>query len=316
MRLFLITILSLAGCSGPAAETPAPDASTKNQGRPVRMTVPGTIEDGDIREASGIAVSRRNPELLWIHEDSGAKARLYAIDTSGKRRGRIKLEDADNDDWEDLAAFELDGMPYLLAADTGNNDADRETLSLYVIAEPDLDEDDKPELDPVARIDFRYPDGRRDTEGVAVDVERRRILLLTKRDIPPRLYSVPLVFDTGEPVEASFLGELTTLPMPSRADITLAPALNSYQWQPTAMDISADGSALVILTYGAVYYFARSPGEDWTAALAGRPLGIDIRRVRDAEAIAFGQDGKRLYITTEKKHAPLVMIEFLDEDTG
>lgn len=297
----------LAACGDPA---PAVD---DGKGRPARLTVPGTIEDGDIDEASGIAVSRRNPDLIWVHEDSGAKARLYAIDTGGSRRGRIKLEDADNDDWEDLAAFALDGKPYLLAADTGNNDADRDTLSLYVIAEPDLDDDDKPELEPVARIDFRYPDGRRDTEAVAVDAANRRALLVTKRDIPPRLYSVALDFDADEVIDAEFLGEITTLPMPGRADIAIAPKIDNYHWQPTAMDIAADGSAIALLTYGAVYYFPRAAGEDWTSALARRPLAFDIRRVRDAEALAFGADGRSLYITTEKKHAPIVMIEFLDE---
>ncbi len=297
-----------------ACGEPVP-ASQDGDSRPARMTVPATIEDDDIDEASGIAVSRRDPALFWIHEDSGAKARLYAIDRGGRRVGRIKLEDSDNDDWEDLAAFEIDGRPYLLAADTGNNDADRETLSLYVIAEPDLDDDDKPELDPVARIDFRYPDGRRDTESVAVDVDAGRILLLTKRDIPPRLYSVPLVLEKSEPVVATFLAEVTSLPMPARKDLLLAPKIDNYYWQPTAMDIAADGSALAILTYGAVYYFEREADEDWTAALARRPLGFDIRRVRDAEALAFGHDGKTLYITTEKRNAPIVMIEILDEET-
>ena len=37
-----------------------------------------------------------------------------AFDGTGAHRGRIKLEDARNRDWEDIASFTLDGEPWLL----------------------------------------------------------------------------------------------------------------------------------------------------------------------------------------------------------
>lgn len=296
----------LVGCDG-AGETP-PNAGTA-AGISVRLGIPGTIDNGDIDEASGLACSARRDGLLWVHNDSGAKARIYAIDDTGKSLGRIRLEKADNDDWEDMASFRFEDKPYLLVADTGDNDADRDDIRLYIVAEPDLAEDDRPEMMASWTIEFSYEDGPRDTEAVAVDIDGNRALLLTKRDIPPRLYEVRIIPQTDAPVVARFLGTIDTLPRPSARDVEFAPRTDNWHWQPTAMDILPDGSALAVLTYSAVYYYSRMPGEDWVAALARPPLRLGIEDIRDAEALAFCAGGPSIFVTTEKKHAPLVRID-------
>lgn len=305
----------LAGCGPPAAPAAAePEDHRASASRDVRVSIAGQFEDGNISEASGIAASRRSGDVLWVHNDSGSKARLYAVDTSGRSRGRIRLEKADNDDWEDLASGLLDGEAVLIVGDIGDNDARRKHVTLYVVADPDLDDDDKPELRPLRRIRFRYPDGPRDAEALAFDSARDRALILTKRDVPPRLYAVPLTEGEDETIEAQALGAVTTLPRPSRQDVEIARTLDSWHWQPTAMDIAPDGSAIVILTYSAVYYYQRQGDEDWTQTLARRPLALDTRRIRDAEAIAFGSDTRTLFMTVEKRHAPLVRIDIIGDD--
>ncbi len=296
---------ALAAC-GPADTDPAPE------GKRARLVVSGNFDDPDIAEASGIASSRREQDLLWVHNDSGSKARIYAVDVQGGSRGRIKLDDADNDDWEDMAAFSQDGKSMLVVADIGDNDARRKKVRLYIVAEPDLGDEVFPELEPAAEIDFRYPDGARDAEAMAIDVENERALILTKRDLPPRLYAVPLAPQSGDTVTARLLGSVTSLPRPSRRDVEFAVKTKDWHWQPTAMDIAPDASALVILTYGAVYYFARSGSEDWLAALGRAPLAFPIGRIPNAEALAFSADGNALYLTVEGKRAPLLRIDLRD----
>lgn len=309
---FLLWLLS--GCGQPAEPAAAEQGERQElAARDVRISIAGEFDNGDISEASGIAASRRSNEILWVHNDSGAKARLYAVDTNGRSRGRIKLEKADNDDWEDLASGVLDGDAVLVVGDIGDNHARRKHVTLYVVTDPDLLDDGKPELEPLKRIRVRYPDGPRDAEALAFDTARRRALILTKRDLPPRLYSVPLTVDDDATIQAEALGAVTTLPRPSRQDIDFAATLDSWHWQPTAMDIAPDESAIVILTYGAVYYYKRSGDEDWTETLQRLPLALDIRRIRDAEAIAFGSDADTLYLSIEKRHAPLVRIEIVGE---
>ena len=63
---------------------------------------------------------------------------------------------------------------------------------------------------------------------------------------------------------------ITSLPRPSRQDVQFAPRTKDWHWQPVGMDISADNLAAVILTYRAVYYFTRQPGQDWFDALNQR----------------------------------------------
>ena len=144
--------LGLCACSSPADGSFEPTASRS------RLIVAGQLESDELVEASGLARSQRSPDLLWSMNDGGSKARLYAIDASGFHRGRIKLDDVKNRDWEDLSSFTVDGTPYLLIADTGDNDATRNAVSLHVVLEPALAADYKIKANPAWSIDFRYPD--------------------------------------------------------------------------------------------------------------------------------------------------------------
>lgn len=47
----------------------------------------------DVQEASGLVSSRRNPGVLWTHNDSGQPL-LYAFGTDGKLRGRVSVTGA------------------------------------------------------------------------------------------------------------------------------------------------------------------------------------------------------------------------------
>ena len=102
-----------------------------------------------------------------------------------------------NRDWEDLSSFRIGALAYLLVADTGDNDAKRKHVQLYVVPEPDLDLDDKVKVEPAWKVDFVYPGGPRDAEAVAVDTANQRVLVLTKRTLPPELYEVPLTPGDG-----------------------------------------------------------------------------------------------------------------------
>ncbi len=76
------------------------------------------------------------------------------------------------------------------------------------------------------------------------------------------------------------------------------------------MDISADNLAAVILTYRAVYYYERAPGQDWFDALNTPPRRVSIGNFRNAEAIAFGDDKRTVVVTGENKHSLMLAIDF------
>ncbi|RYD38226.1 MAG: hypothetical protein EOP87_01940, partial [Verrucomicrobiaceae bacterium] len=104
----------------------------------VRAEGAATIGSGAVAEASGLAVSSRDDAFMWIVNDSGAQADLHLFGKDGVDHGQVRVEGAVNVDWEDLCSFELDGKPYLLIADTGDNASRREDCGLYVVEEPRL----------------------------------------------------------------------------------------------------------------------------------------------------------------------------------
>lgn len=295
MRLLISVSILLAGCT---------DADNAPQRRSA-IEVTGYLQYESLPETSGLARSHKEDGLLWAINDDGPPV-LHAIDATGGKLGKVKIAKANNRDWEDLASFRLRDKAYLLVADIGDNDRQRKDVTLYVVEEPDVD-DDKVKI--AWRIDFTYPEGRKDAEAIAVDTVNERILVLTKHDIPAILYELPLIPDSEDTITATWLGGINSLPQPSQTDVNNARVLKDWHWQPTGMDIAADGNSALILTYRGVYYYSRSNDESWFDALRRRPLGLTLRRYRNAESIAFSSAGDTAFVTIEKKHAPLLRID-------
>ena len=299
MRYLLLLAPFIAGCTQPA--DPEPDT----QQHVPTTVLAGRLGNKALDEASGIVRSQRHDGVYWLVNDSG-KPRLYAIDSSGKDLGQVKIGDAKNVDWEDIASFSLDGKPYLLIADIGDNEGKRRDVTVYVVEEPDAGQGD---AEIAWSFDYSYPSGSLDAESLSVDIENERILVLSKREIPTVLYELPLRPTTDKRQEAKRLGTVESLPQPSRQDIEFAPATKNWYWQPVAMDISADGRAAVLLTYRGVYYYRRSSDNTWLEALQKRPAPISIGDFSEAESATFSADGKSVFVTFEDPGAILLRID-------
>lgn len=297
----LAAAMVFGSCSSPI---PAPDGSfspTAEGGLPPVLT-----------EASGLAASRRAPGMFWAHNDSGAQPLLHAIDGDGRLRGTIRLGGAKAVDWEDMAAFELDGQAWLLVADVGDNAAGRRDGQLYVIAEPDpanLDPGRELVVPVAVRIPVLFPDGPRDCEAVAVDAGRREILLITKRSVPPAVYRLPLTLEpaaAGGGGPARWLGSLDRLPRPNRLQALTPTPAGRFGSQPTGLDLAADGRTAVVLTYGRPWLYSRKPDETWAEAFHRPPVPLPPHGLAQAEAVAFAPDGRGLLAAGEGDRAPLV----------
>lgn len=264
----------------------------------------GDIDSPHIPEASGLACSQQ-PDRLWIINDGGSPPALHAVGRDGALHGEVAIDGVQNHDWEDLATYVLDGRSYLIVADIGDNEAQREFVSLHVLEEPDPLRQAR--TVPLRTLRFRYPNGPQDAESIAVDAGAKLVYVLTKRSIPAELYTVPLTAEGSEPVVARFLGTVASLPQPSAADVRNAPRLLDWYWQPTAMDFAADGSFASILTYRATYTYARRPEQSWFEALGEPPTAIALTGVLGAEALCAAPDGD-LYVTVEADRPPLYRV--------
>lgn len=269
----------------------------------------GRITSPLITEPSGLAASHRAPGVLWAHNDSGGQPVLYAITPAGRLLGRVRLAGATNVDWEDIAAFQLDGVAYLLVADTGDNEARRHDCRLYVIREPDpaeLQPDCELTAVPAWTMPVRYPDGPRDCESVAVDAEERRVYLISKRTSPPVVYTLPLHPAPGDAPLARPVATLTGL-RPASGPAALLPLPDGrYRAQPCALDISADGRRAVVLTYGEPYLYLRALGETWAAVFNRPGLRMPPHHLRQGEGACFSPDGRTLWLTSDQRDAPIM----------
>lgn len=302
-RASRIRSLVTAGLALVAFSVALPAATGPSYHGPVNA---GKLEAPPKKEASGLAVSRRTSDLLWTHDDSGGDAALYAVDTQGRRRGTLRILGVENKDWEDLASFEKDGKAWLLIADTGDNDAKRDTVRLHVVEEPastQLFPTEETHARPAYTIRLRYEDGSRDCEAVAVDATEGFVYLLTKRETPPRLYRVPLGAPREKTVTARFLAPIPTIIGQTELDAFVKHLVGKkFSW-PTAMDFSADGRAAVVLTYGEPLVYTREAREAWTDAFKRSPTRLLFHGLPQAEAVCFSRDGKSIYIASEQTTA-------------
>ena len=272
-------------------------------------TYAGRLEDPELTEVSGLTASGREPDLLWALNDSSNEPSLYALKKDGGRRGRLRVRDTQNFDWEALARFEKDGAPYLLIGDIGDNGSTRDHISFYAVKEPLLGPEGLAANAsvPVAfTIDARYEDGPRDAEAMAVDPRSQQILILSKRTVPPVLYSLPL--EATEPSQVAMakrVGIVDRLPAPTEQDLEEGGFLGRYYSQPTALRLADDGRSAVVLTYKDAYEFPRNPNESWAEALAQRPRRIPLPPLEQAEAAALDPRDGSLWVTSEKRPAPL-----------
>ncbi|MFM2199615.1 MAG: hypothetical protein RLZZ505_3047 [Verrucomicrobiota bacterium] len=252
-----------------------------------------------VTEASGLAASPSADGFLWMINDSGGTPEIHLAQTDGTSRGSVTVGDTKNIDWEDLAAFQSEGKPYLLIADTGDNGSARKSVTLHIVREPKLPVDGETLSEKVQvafKIEFTYEDGPRDCESVAVDAENGKVILISKRTDPPCVYELPL-----KPSENAIARKIGTT-------ATKAPGIVSIRFanQPTGLDISACHRSATVVTYHGLFLFRRMEKESWAEVFAKTPEALAPHKLQQAEAVAFSRDGKSIFAVSEKANSPVV----------
>ena len=303
--LFCITAIGVSTCYALNISSLQPADFSKTK-------LLGKLNSKALKEVSGITRSTKNNQVFWVINDGGDRPFIYAIDKSGKQLGRYFIRKTDNRDWEDISSYSKNGKHFLIIADTGDNKAQHKDSFLWVVEEPNLNNYKKNKLNTIdvkQRIRFRYPGGPRDCEAIAVDKNNDRILLLSKRTVPAEMYQLPLQPDPKQRMlMAKPIAMLDKIPQPDLSFIITNPFFGFFASQPTAMDISPDGTQLAVLTYNYGYLYQLPSEQQWEQALTRNPKVFKIPELKQAEALSFDEDGN-IIITSEKKAAPLYLIE-------
>ncbi|MGI8983443.1 MAG: hypothetical protein ACR2HM_02735 [Acidimicrobiales bacterium] len=316
MAAVLCTLLLAAGCSGgsdsiddPLAEPAATSTSAGDVGeaRPYREpSLLGTVADPAIDESSGLAASRRNPGLLWTHNDSGDEPFVYCLDLKGAPCGAWRVTGADAWDWEDMAAGPgpTPGEPYLYLGDIGDNLDQRTEIIVYRIAEPaaggpgPAPTKAAPAATAAAEVlRLSYPDGPHNAEALAVHPTTGDLYVVTKDGQAARVYKAAAPLGPGRVTVMVQLGTVRLGAGPRGLE------------QVTGADISPDGSRVALSTYSQGYELvvpAGGPFDDvWSQAPAPVVLGPRLQ----GEAIAYRLDGRALLTTSEIAPSPLQQVE-------
>ena len=260
----------------------------------------GAVEDDVIDEASGLAESRQSPGVLWLHNDSGGSARLFAIDTAGALLATVWLKDATNGDWEDLSLLNdpATGIETIVVGDVGDNARRRETVIVYLVDEPLVTPGQEYEELTVAtrRLELDYPDDEyHDVEALLADPVSGDLMLVTK-DYEGETY----LFRKPAPHKH---GALTTLELAGSLDFAADPLSGNAT---TAGDVSPLGDRIIIRTYSTrAYIWRRDAASGLAEALAGEPCEVVLPAERQGETVAFSADGAALYTVSEGDHQPV-----------
>jgi hypothetical protein len=279
----------------------------------------GFIQDGAISEASGIQSSRRNPGAWFVHNDDG-KPVVFAIDERGRDLGSFTVDTARNRDWEDITAAPSPDGPLLVLGDIGDNNADRKHITLYFVLEPAPAPDGRYSGTAALRHRTRlaFPDGPRDCESLAYDPLGGDLLLVSKRDLPARLYGIPLVSALArDEAVLEFRGEIRPASSSTSGVVTrLGPRDLPWASRPTGFDIRADGLQAAIISYRSLYIFDRLESESWPEALRRPPIEFRGPPGDKEEAIGYALDGSHLLVTSEGIPAPVYRMEVMPPGFG
>ena len=274
------------------------------------------ITEASLDEISGIASSRRAENRYWVHDDSPRPAELQAINDSGKRLARLRIDGVRAIDWEDIASYSLDEKPWLLIGDIGDNAGVRKDYELIAIEEPELSADAAVQtVKPAWRLRFRYPDSSHDVEAMAVDTQHRQILLINKHP-PLTVYALPLGpgnANAGTLVAKKLL-ELTSIPQPDANERKARYPAARFGGSPTGLDIDVAGKRAILLTYRDIWLFKRATGETWQHAFSNTPQRIPLPPMAQAEAIGFDRNSRSILVSGERLPAPLLKLEPLSEE--
>ena len=315
-----------SGRAPPSAETPKPAGSAAPADDSSRAAPPdpgptstpacprfsqgrklGRVQPPKLIEASGLAVSRKNPGVLWAHNDAAGRARLFAMSDTGRDLGRYRLAGAKVADLEDIALGPGDkpGKWYLYLGDIGANNAPRNHLIVYRVKEPKVKLTQRAKTRKVKRkritkYRLKYPKGAwYDAETLMVDPQSSDLYIVTKTSgNSAEVFRAEATLDAEGP---NPLEHAATLPVAVSGGISSALV--------TGGDIAADGGSILLRTYADAYFWVRHRGEGVGEALERAPCRVPLRAEPQGEAISFAANGHGYFTVSEGTGSDLYFFE-------
>lgn len=247
---------------------------------PLATAGPGCAEVGpalelarELEETSGLAVGRRDPEVLWTHNDGDSD--LFAMDRTGRVLARFAVAGGFSD-WEDIEIGAcVESATCLYLADTGDNGEGRPAGDIRIlrVAEPTLGS-----ATAVLEADvfpIRLPDGPRDVEALFVLPGEVPYLVTKGANHPVTVYRYPGLL-RPDTVTLEEVQRLTDGPEQLLNRVTGASA-------------SPDGRRVAVRTYQSMRFYRVEEG----SLMPAEDGFVNLRTLREiqGEGVGLGPDG-------------------------
>jgi len=245
----------------------------------------------DLLEISGVAASRINPGVLYIHDDSGNPNQVYLTNGNGANIGTLTLTPAGNRDWEDIAVGPgpAPGVNYVYVGDIGDNGSKYPSVFVYRFPEPDLNSKTLPYVADITSVDvieLKYPDGPRNAETLMVDPLTKDIYVASKESNLSQIF-------------------VAKYPQSTTSATAMTPVVQLYFNKATGGDISPDGTEILLRSNELIWYWKLSPGTSISQGLLTQPqIAPYANNEPQGEGIGFAADGSGYYTDTEIRGYP------------
>ena len=243
----------------------------------------GIVKDKKLREISGIVPSHTY-DGFWVHNDSGDKARLYGLTSTGSRSITVNIPSATALDWEDLSwgPGAQDGKGYLYIGDIGDNLHIRPFVTVYQISEPTLLQDS---ADTILVSRLKYPNGAPNAETLMVHPTTGDLFIVSKA---PKGEAAQIYVARAPLTEDMNLEPFGTVPIHE---------------QITGGEFNATGNMVVLRTYNAAYFMKYTP--TGLVPFDTNPCRFTLEKELQGEAISWALNDAGVVTLSEGKSSTL-----------
>ena len=285
---------SSSGGGGSLPDASVPDVLCSGSYAPPQ-DVP--VAEPALVEASGVAASKQNVDVLWLHNDSGDTARIFAVGTDGAALGELALPGVVAHDFEDIetAACPDGSGPCVWVADLGNNALNRVDLAIYAIAEPAVSKAmplGQASASKVWTFPVTYPQGVAvDSEALLVAPDGQALWVFEKVDAASaRIFGSVGPFQGGTPIA---LSEVATLASPG---IPI-----SKGRMITGADLHPTGERVLVRVYTGVYEYRLAQPLDIAAIAQAQRVDVALGPFSEpqGEAVAYDAAGTGVWTISE-----------------
>ncbi len=292
-------VAGAAAVAAVAMAAPSEAAICKAWAAPQKI---GVLDVAVIKEASGIAASRRFPGRLYHNNDSGDGPNIYVTDPAGRGTRTVTIAGFTPVDVEDIAVGPCaENASCLYVGDIGDNFAKRQTVDFVLVVETAAFEGP---LKPLRVVHARYPDKPHDAEAFAVHPNGDLFLVTKPVDFVNRRAGAAQVFRLTAAQLAAEGEAAQTFEQVGEIDLPYLLYENNLAGQlATGMDIAPEGDRFVLITYQSAIEVGLNlskplpPSRRWV-------IGRDYRIIATApmpqtEAVAYAPDGLSIVYDTE-----------------